>query len=376
MQRSATVDASTILRRAWLLADGGDFDDADERPDVAGFRRLITAFDTWLKAAWRAAAWPDLCPIEKRHFRELWSTQGPELDARGEFVLDVNGEITLVDRLYDATEEIFYPNTGKYYQSLRDSNLNNRPADADGVENSAWWAESANEYTADDWAASTDYAVGDQVRLEDDNEFYQCHTAHTSGSSFDATKFGLLTPFVRYVEFDQWWKPNEIGLVLDVWESHPRALRNTPRVPFKLGPSRFEVTRNLQHCYVRFRLPCPELANARVFDAARTYYAGEFFYFTTTSATIPDVGNFYRCKYNTAAGETPETFAEKFERVEIPAYFSDFLTHAMVADLQQTDTEYATAVAEKTVASAAMNDDVWALLALPNEERETLVYTR
>jgi hypothetical protein len=373
-----TVDASTVFRRAWQLYDGGDFDDDAERPGTADFRRLIASFAARLKDAWECAAWPDLVRTQKRYFRELWNRLGPLLNAKGEYVLDANGDIVYVDRFYDAQEEVFYPNTGKYYQSLRDSNFNNRPADADGVENSAWWAESAHDYTADDWAASTVYAVGAKVRNEDDDEFYQCHTAHTSGASFDGTKFGLLTQFVRYVEYEQLGK-EDIGTVLDVREKDPRVFRgylNNHAVPFNLAPSRIEVTRRLTHVWVKFRQPCPELANVRVWDSTRLYLAGDIFYYTETTATNKDSGNFHKCLFNTASGENPDTFMEKFALVQIPRYFEDFLVHGVAADLQQTDTEYAVALGESAVSVSELQDDVWNHLALPEEERETRVVTR
>lgn len=43
-----------------------------------------------------------------------------------------------------------------------------------------------------DWATATAYIVGDIVAAGDYDSLYICTTAHTSGGTFDATKFGVL----------------------------------------------------------------------------------------------------------------------------------------------------------------------------------------
>ena len=43
-----------------------------------------------------------------------------------------------------------------------------------------------------DWAASTDYAAGSVI--VNSGRLYRCTTAHTSTSTFDATKFEVISP--------------------------------------------------------------------------------------------------------------------------------------------------------------------------------------
>jgi hypothetical protein len=371
-----TSHASTILRRAWNLYDGGDFDDPAEAPGSTEFRRMTVAFAARLRDAWDAARWPDLCPTERRHFREWWSITGPVLAANGiDYILDNFGELVMADRYYDAEAQVVFKEAGstdvRYYQSLRDSNFNNPPS-ISGLTNLDYWADLETSYAADDWAASTSYAVGDRVRNQEDDEYYQCHTAHTSGSDIDLANWGRLTPFRKYIEHNQFAK-NRIGTFLDIWENDPEVKRGTRRVPFWLGPDRANISRNLLSVHVKYRTPCPDLSHARLLTGSTELELGQYAYWTNTTSLV---GNFYKAVFDTVAGENPATFNEKFRSVSIPRYFEDFIVHGIVAELKEGDRESDGGQLSAMQRQSALNDDLWMHLAIPTEHHETEIYTR
>ena len=58
-------------------------------------------------------------------------------------------------------------------------------------ENGIYWVNGTTSYPA--WAANTAYAVGDNVYTTGDGNCWTCKTAHTSGSSFDSSKWNRIS---------------------------------------------------------------------------------------------------------------------------------------------------------------------------------------
>ena len=133
-----TVDYSEILHGSAALAgfSAGDLD--------GGLFALWRTFhDRRLQVAWEIHRWPELCPVEQRYYRPLWSA--------GETVV--------------ATDERFYVPTQNYYQALQAS-TGQAPEllqpDGTYLPNLAYWAVSAGSYTADDFIATVVYNLGDR----------------------------------------------------------------------------------------------------------------------------------------------------------------------------------------------------------------------
>jgi hypothetical protein len=68
--------------------------------------------------------------------------------------------------------------------------------------------------------------VGDKARNPSDDVMYQCFTAHTAGATFDATKFGALKSFDRYIAYEQ----TQAGVALTPMDEVKMVTQRNPRV--------------------------------------------------------------------------------------------------------------------------------------------------
>lgn len=266
---------------------------------------------------------PDITEIEERTFR-------PAYDAT---------ENVAAPTATAAVERFFYP-TGQYYQTLvAQSPAAEAPATlVDGAyeENSAYWAACQASYSGDDHADATDYAVGDIVRNPANRRFYQCHTAHTSASAtLDATKFGILTPFVRSLEYEQAGQ-TPIGECKAIWDKHPHYDLSARRVggrgpDFRARPDFLQVLGTEAIIYPEFRRPCPVFSGATR-DDEETYASGEQLYDSAT-------GNFWIANQSIAAGESPTTHPEKWDQVNFPWYLAEYVAQTVYAMLTNQEQE-------------------------------------
>lgn len=307
-----TVNYSEILRGSAGPA-GMIFPDDIGTAELALFRGF---HDRRLQSAWEIEAWPDVCRTQKRYFRPRWDST------------ESYGATTA-----DAPVERFDIVTGQYFQSIVAANLNHAPT-VDEEENSAYWALCRSAYSGDDWAENTDYAVGDIRRNPEDNEFYQCHTAHTSSSSFDATKFGVLVPFVRRIEFEQVEDDGTahtvIGEFLVATDKDPRVTtRSQPELAFTLDDEgAVFTTSSLAFVWLKFRIRRPELTGD-AWDAEEVYTSGRQVYYLNETTKV---ANFYEANQTTTAAESPVSAASKWDLVEIPYIFGGYLKEGGFAD--------------------------------------------
>lgn len=300
-----TVDYSEILHGSAALAG--------MRPDDLGpteFALYRTFHDRRLQSAWEIHRWSDLCPTEKRYYRQLWA----------------------IATTYAATDERFDVPSGKYFQALRAS-TGEAPMTA-GVENSAYWAECKNGYSASDWADATAYAVGDQVRdAVGTLEFYQCHTAHTSSGTLDLTKFGLLTPFNKFIAYEQ-TDETAIGEYFTASNKDPRITTQRSEYRFWLSPDGAQFGPDAPNIlWLTYRTRRPVLLGD-AWDSTGVYSAGQQVYF---AATTGGAGNFYTANDTTAAGESPATNPELWDVIELPYFLRGYLLEAGHADWLTSD---------------------------------------
>lgn len=328
-----TVDYSDVLHGSAGLAGLG--------PDDVGtgeFRLFRQAHDRRLQQAWEVHDWPDLCRTEQRTFRTQWSAT----------------------TTYAAGAEVYDVPSATYYQSLQAANTNNAPTIA-GVENSAWWALSQTSYGAQDWQTGIAYAVGNKVRNPADLQFYQCTTAHTSGGSFDASKFGLLTPFNRYIAYDQvkadGTPETPIGEIFTATDKDPRVTTKLVEFPFRLsdvGAQFTQLKHSIAFAWLYFRTRRPVL-KGEAWDTTLAYGSGRQVYYVGTGSTIETgVGNFYSSSASTTAGQSPETTPASWSLVEIPYIFRGYLIPGGYADWLSGDGQANKAAGYEAMAQEAL----------------------
>lgn len=304
-----TVNYITVIRAAEALY-AGTRDDLATLNDQA----LNAHFDRWARQAWEAYFWPEWTLAERRQFRPDWDTG------------TTYGAPTAT-----AAVERYHVRSRKYYQSLRAANTGNAPADADGVENSAWWAECASDYGGLDWATGMVFTVTNGsatiVRNPEDDRFYQCHTAHTAGATFDSTKFGVLTPFRRSVDYEQ-TDETEIGAVKAIWDRDPRVYFGNARpIEFVLADKVY-VAGSEQRVWVEFRERPPS-------------WSGDDWLAATTFALdaqcySPTQGNFYK-SLQAANTNHAVTDTAWWEVIPVPYVLQDAIAQGILSELLETD---------------------------------------
>ena len=307
-----------------------------------------------LSIAWEMESWPELMRCEQRWFRADWSAS------------TTYGAPTSTTPV-----EVYYPVSGKYYQSLHGTNLNNAPATGSPLaENSAHWAECETAYTADDWAAGEVYAVGDQVRNPADERYYQCITAHTAGASFDATKFGILTAFARYIEYAQTGK-TAISEVIWAGNKSRRIYTTAQRYDYELTETGIQFADSLSTVWIEYSVRAPTLFGS-AYSATATYAAAQQIYFSSTTTK----GNYYDCLSSTSAGQSPDTHASKWSLVEIPYIFRGFIAHHAYALWLISDGQTDKAAGFKQEAFAALAREANKLWRRQNQIRRATILTR
>ncbi len=273
---------------------------------------LAEYINTRLVEAWKFEFWPEWTVSEQRYFRDLY---------------DATANVA-------ATDERVFLADGNYYQALRvQTPAAQAPATLTGavyVENSAYWALSASSYAGPDWATATVFAVGDKTRNPGNNRFYQCHTAHTAGASFDATKFGLLTPFNRYVAYEQTGqtKMDEVAMVSRkdprVWPDRPGQI---PFAPSALGVQILDPTAP-GLVWVTFRLRPPQFTSV-LYSASGNVAVDELRYWPTSAGGTGEC--YVALQAQTPAAISPAS-ATYWSRVNFPAILANFVKRAAFAD--------------------------------------------
>ena len=275
--------------------------------------------EAWIYESWLETWWPFLMRSERRYFRSNW----------------------LAGSTYNKTDEVFDAATQQYFQCLRDSvtGAGNSPTDSAGAERSAYWAECLTTYAGDDWLTATAYDVGDIVYYTVDNNYYQCHTAHTSSGTLIPTatagneRWGVLTPFQRYVAKELTGQ-TEIGDTFNVTDVDPRSDARWTGLDWEEIQDRVYVRDDVAFCWITFRAARTRLTGT-IFSASAAYTAGKQVYYSSTTTA----GNFYTCVTTTTAGEDPDDTPAKWTVVEIPEAFEQFAIFSALASLKVADDE-------------------------------------
>lgn len=294
-----TTDFADILAEAAEQVTTLDPDNLD----TSEFNALRRSANRRLGTAWEYHFWPELGRLEQRFYRAAWSS------------------VTA----YTATTEVYYAPTQTYYQALQAS-TNQAPADSAGTTNLLYWEETERSYAADDYSATASYLQGDRVTYGD--TVYQLFVAGpvTATLPTDTTKWGVLTPFDQYISYTQTGE-TAIGVVAAAWNLNPRTSTRGTELNWSLSDVGVQISSAINFAWLDYRIRCPRLSGA-LFDATAIYTSGDQVYFSSTATP----GNFYTANATTAAGQSPDTTAAKWDVVEIPLTFHEYLVHAVAGD--------------------------------------------
>lgn len=316
-----TVAYKTVLGMISQLCFG-DPEPADgEASTINAFFNLRTS------EFWRSYAWPELCPTERRWFRESYDSTK-----------------TYAAPTEDAAVEVFFAETGKYYQALR-SSLAQAPA-ISGAVNAAYWAESLSDYSGDDWAPGLVIPQGRTVRRGSNGRFYACHTTHTAASTFDETKFGILTEFVQSISRTQTGR-NEIGDLLELYERNPKVEPGCRTFPKRAHPEGWVIfDPSVTSVWVHYRKPVPTWSGP-VYDPAQAYASG---------VTVFSGTDYYIASASAGVGVAPP--AAPWKIIEFPLCLRSAVVMGAYADWLKSDGQHEKARTFEREAIAKRDQDV------------------
>jgi hypothetical protein len=126
-----------------------------------------------------------------------------------------------------------------------------------------------------------------------------------------------------------------LGTVRLISRDDPRSVDRARPLPFRAVGDRYQILGEdvPASAFVWYRQQAPNwLGDA--FDAATAYTAGTVVYY---SAAGEYEGDFWTCLATTTAGETPESAAAKWERIEFPAILRPSVAQAALADWVRQD---------------------------------------
>lgn len=260
------------------------------------FARIRDLTDARLALAWESGEWPDTLLVEERTFRALWDST----------------------TTYAKDAEVYYAPEDKYYQSMAASNTGNTPT------TKTWWAESSETPSGNAWVSGTAYVAGDTIKFDTDGKYYWCYLAHTSSSSItpaSSTYWTQLVPFDRYIAYEQTGE-TKIGGFLSTQKKNPLNFTANKEYSFELSSLGAHLTASVTKVWVKGRKYRPVLSGDN-FSSTSTYAVGDQVYHS---------GQLYDASAATSAGESPTSTASKWDLVEIPYIFQNYLIRGVYAD--------------------------------------------
>lgn len=289
-----------------------------------------------LSTFWDHHFWPALLRIQKRYFRLLW-----------------NSADSYAAPSLTAAVERYYAPEQKYYQTLRAVPANNPPAIA-GATNLDYWAECQSVETAEDYDAAKTYVKGEKAYWADTDRVYQLYVATSTGNApTDATRWGVLTDFNRYVAYEQTGK-DAFDICLNVWDQDPRLVRNAQRIPNGRSELGVQILAEAAYAWLQIRLRTPVLTGDPFSTAAGYASGGQAFFKSDPTFR----GNFYTSTQATNAGESPATHPAKWSLVEIPLIARKYLIHGAAADWLRPEGDDEESDRQELLAQAALQEQV------------------
>lgn len=145
--------------------------------------------------------------------------------------------------------------------------------------------------------------------------------------------------------------PTEAGYIVSVWNGDPLKSTKVRNLAYRLFDYGSGVVLNFPsdpaEAWCEYRLRKPELTGDP-YVSTQVYSVGSQIYFDSGSGTgsvtpvpgKPHIGNFYVCIDTAAAGQNPNNFPLKWEKVEIPYSLSPYLAKGAAADWLHSEMQF------------------------------------
>jgi len=297
--------------------------DPDNLLDVekASFAEFI---ESRVRQGWEYYPWPETMKVEQRQFRPDYASGTTYTNAAAD-----------VD-----SSQVYWPQEDKYYQALK-STSGNAPTDSDGDVNSQW-AQLGVTYAASDYAAATDYAVGDSVFYPTDREYYTMHTNASAGTvPTNASYWGKLTPFIRFIKYEQ-TSETKLGEIFSVTSKNPEANRAPTSLGFTLiDDGVLPEFDSGSKVWLTFRPRTSRFTSTLYVNTTANYYVGDVVYDDGTSAGAQDTGECYECisAHTNSPARTPDN-TTYWTKQDLPKVISEFVKQAAYATLLLQDGQH------------------------------------
>lgn len=244
----------SLLRRS-LSRMGEDYDlvggVGTTGPDGQRWRDVRDAISEALEEWWYKAWWPAVCRVERRPLRIAYDS----------------------GTTYDTGTEVWHEPSLRYYHAVADAPADEPPAEWDGQEwdiNATYWAESRRQYSAEDYDATEAYVAGDQVFYPETGRWYQCHTDATGEAPTESDFWGELVEFIPTLGRVLPGYAN-IGHVRGMFVLDPRRNPESDTIDYEEVEDGWQVlTDGHPWPWVVYRLRCPRLEGLQ-YDTTATY---------------------------------------------------------------------------------------------------------
>lgn len=268
----------------------------------------------WINRAarefWRSAFWPEWTHLEQRYFAPLWNIEEEYLEYS-----------TATNPFW-----VYYPPTLLYYQALTTPQLLLTPPEDETI-----WVPADASYSGDYIDTSESYTIGDVVQSPWNNRFYQAFIDNPSIPLASAdpidTGWGVLTPFVRRVAYDQ-ADQLSIDVVAGVYETDPALDPATPMIRWDMDATGVLPYTTADSVWIKFRQAPPSWSGA-VWDAATTYAVDDQVWSASERDYFRSVvdGNLNQAVTNNSY----------WERVDFPLVLRDAVAETASAAAKRTD---------------------------------------
>lgn len=304
--------------------------------------QLAEFITSWAKKAWEWDFWPEWTPLEQRAYRDPY-----------------NSETVYAASTVDDPVEVWFPPAQMYAQALQATTGNDPFINVAGVwvANCPYWDLSQGNYAGDPWEPATNYVQGTVgvsgsiIQNPGDDNFYECITTHTSGGSFDPSKFTVLTVFERYVSLDQAGR-TPIGEVSNVFRNNPRTNQRNPGKMKVIINNHGILPPPLagQQVWVLFRLRPPQFTNT-AYVAETAYGLGDVVLRATTGECYVslEAGN---------SGNTPEDSPDEWQKQDMPEVIAEIVKVGALSNLIRGDGQNEKADDEEERANTMLSDAV------------------
>lgn len=374
--------------------------------ELAGFTYSTTPTETLLRlrghisrrfrSIWECDYWPELTRVQQRYYRPVW-TAGTTYAAGAEVLFTGNARkanayfqalraqpltassLTRVSATatcttstahglvtgdwvtvtgatetdYNLTTQVTILSPTQFYYAVLNSpttpatgtiKVSPNPVDDEGNVCTGNWYACQASYSGAVWQPSTAYARGDVVNYAVNGNWYACHTSNTGHLPTETDYFGLLTPFDKYIAYEQTGQ-TAIGEVRDVFTRDPRVNRNFATANWTLSTNGVQVPDGPAIVWLEFRTRFKPLVGDD-YSASASYAVGDQILFNSSGS----VKNFYECVSATSPGQSPNTHAAKWSLIEIPYLFQPYLVTGAFADYLIMDGQMDKAAAQARLA--------------------------